>query len=214
MNQNSKKRNIKKWLFVLILLFIVTIISYKIMLQKELKIDKIAYNVLVEKLRNPNLTIFMKWTTKLGNPFFIILSVTILTIFFITIGKNKKIACLIPANLTLSFLINCLFKLFFRRERPMGYRIIEMTGYSFPSGHAMVSMAFYGLLIYLIYHLVKNKSLKVTLITINILIITLIGISRVYLGVHYLSDVITGYAISILYLMFLTKNLKKYNLFP
>ena len=78
----------------------------------------------------------------------------------------------------------------------------------------MVSMAFYGLLIYIIYHLIKNKLLRNVLISINGLIILLIGISRVYLGVHYLSDIITGYSISTIYLLLLAKLLKKYKIFP
>lgn len=214
MNLKKNPHNLKKLLFVLILLSIIAMVSYKIILQKELKIDRLAYNVLVEKLRTPNLTIFMKMITKLGDPPFIILAIVILTIFFNTLGKKKKIAPIIPINVIVVFIINCLFKLLFRRDRPTGYRLIEEAGYSFPSGHAMTSMAFYGLLIFLIYHLVKKKPLKITLIILNILIISLIGISRVYLGVHYLSDVITGYCISIIYLMFLNKTLKKYKFFP
>ena len=89
-----------------------------------------------------------------------------------------------------------------------------MSGYSFPSGHAMASLAFYGLLIYITKRLVKNKYLKILLITLNIAIIILIGVSRIYLGVHYLSDVLTGYSISIIYLLITTKLLNKYKVFP
>ena len=78
----------------------------------------------------------------------------------------------------------------------------------------MVSMAFYGIIIYLIKHQVKNKNLRLALIILNIIIIILIGISRVYLGVHYLSDVVTGYSISIIYLLILTKYLNKYKYIP
>lgn len=196
------------------LMLIIINISIKIRLQSELKIDKIAYTILVEKLRTPVLTILMKEITKLSNTLVIILLTIILSIFFLKKVKNKKLAILLPTNLITIAMINQILKILFRRERPIGYRIIEMNGYSFPSGHAMVSMAFYGLLIYIIYKMVKNKTLRNLLIFLNIIIIVLIGISRVYLGVHYLSDVLTGYSISIIYLLILIKILNKYNYFP
>ena len=73
----------------------------------------------------------------------------------------------------------------------------------------MISMAFYGFLIYLIYKNIKNKYLKTTLIIILSLLIIAIGISRIYLGVHYLSDVIGGFLISIFYLIVYIKLIKK-----
>lgn len=88
-----------------------------------------------------------------------------------------------------------------QRPRPTEFRIVEETGYSFPSGHSMVSMAFYGYLVYLIYKYVKNKYIKWTSITLLSILIFLIGISRIYLGVHYTSDVVGGFLISIAYLI-------------
>lgn len=98
-----------------------------------------------------------------------------------------------------------------QRPRPTEFRIIDETGYSFPSGHSMVSAAFYGFLIYLIYKNVKNKYLKWGIIILLSIIVITIGISRIYLGVHYTSDVLAGYLISISYLIIFTsiiKNLK------
>ncbi len=74
----------------------------------------------------------------------------------------------------------------------------------------MVGMAFYGYLIYLIYKYVNNKSLKYTLITILSALIIIIGISRIYLGVHYTSDVIAGFLISISYLVAYTSFTKNF----
>ena len=97
-----------------------------------------------------------------------------------------------------------------QRERPTEFRLIDEKGYSFPSGHSMVSMAYYGFLIYLIYKYVKNKKLKYILISGLILLIILIGTSRIYLGVHYTSDVIAGFLVSISYLILYTSIIKKY----
>ena len=153
----------------------------------------------------------MKIATALSNVSFIAISSIILIVVFIIL-KKKKISQLIMGNLLFIVLLNQIIKFMIRRDRPTGFRLIEMTGYSFPSGHSMVSMAFYGILIYIINHLIKNKYIKIPLIILNIVIIILIGISRVYLGVHYLSDVVTGYSISIIYLLVLTKYLNKYKI--
>ena len=211
----TKIKNNKLLIYMLLpFLIIITLITGKIVTQKELIIDKLAYDILVEQLRNPTLTMIMKTITKLSNTKFIIIFAAILTLLFLFKWNKPKVAKLIPCSLIMITSLNVLLKVIFQRERPIGYRLIEMTGYSFPSGHAMVSMAFYGLLIYIIYHYVKNKKLRNILIIINVLLIALIGISRVYLGVHYLSDVLTGYSISVIYLLLLIKLLKKYKIFP
>ena len=214
-NMLSKIKNNKTLIYMIVpFLTIILIITSKIVTKKELLMDKWAYDIIVKQLRTPTLTIIMKNITKLSNTGFMIIIATILTLLFIFKWKRKDIAKLIPCSLIFVTIANQLLKAIFQRQRPIGYRLIEMTGYSFPSGHAMVSMAFYGLLIYIIYHLVDNKRLRSSLVTLNILIIILIGISRVYLGVHYLSDIITGYSISIIYLLLLAKLLKKYKFFP
>lgn len=211
----TKLKNNAVFLIIVILFTIIILnISNKILMQEELVIDKLAYNILVEKLRDPSLTIFMKFITQFSDISFLVFSALLLIAFFSLIEKNRKIACLIPVNLILITIVNQTLKLIFQRDRPIGYRLIEMDGFSFPSGHAMVSMAFYGLLIYIISKLVKKKPLKIILIIINIAIIVLIGISRVYLGVHYLSDVVTGYSISIIYLLLLIKLLEHHHFFP
>lgn len=83
-------------------------------------------------------------------------------------------------------------------------------GYSFPSGHSMISAAFYGFLIYLIYKKVKNKKFKITLIIVLSILIVSIGISRIYLGVHYTSDVLAGFTVSVSYLIIYTSIVKKF----
>jgi undecaprenyl-diphosphatase len=96
-------------------------------------------------------------------------------------------------------------KFIFERPRPFNINIIIENGYSFPSGHSMVSLAFYGLFIYIIWHMNKPRLEKLFYVIPLILLVLLIGISRIYLGVHYASDVIAGYALSMAYLIIFIK---------
>ncbi len=206
----SKKR-LAMTIILVLLITIIIIITTKIVVKKELFIDNLAYNLIVLKLRNDNLTKVMKLITKLSNTKTILIISIILTII-VSLLKNIKIASLIPINLGIVALINQGLKHIFQRPRPIGFRLIEIGGFSFPSGHAMASTAFYGLLIYLAYKLIKNKTIRNILIVINILIIIGIGISRIYLGVHYCSDVIVGICISLIYLILYIKIINKYKI--
>lgn len=122
--------------------------------------------------------------------------------------KEKKIAFSIPLNLLIITVLNIVLKNIVERPRPIGYRLIDETGYSFPSGHSMISTAFYGLIIYFIWKNVKNKTIRNVSCILLVILIVLIGISRIYLGVHYASDVIGGFSISIAYLIIFTTTFK------
>ena len=83
------------------------------------------------------------------------------------------------------------------------------NSYSFPSGHSMMSMIFYGLIIYYIMKYMKNKRLKNIFVPLLSAIIFLIGISRIYLGVHYATDVLCGWIIGLVYLIIFIKILNR-----
>ena len=152
------------------------------------------------------MTPIAKVITNLGSAVFLIA----LTIILIIVIKNKKIGLSIFLNLSFVTILNQLLKRILQRPRPNEFRIIEETGYSFPSGHSMVSMAFYGYLIYLIYKYVKNKYIKWGLITLLSILIVSIGTSRIYLGVHYTSDVLGGFLIAVSYLIIYISGVNKF----
>ena len=159
--------------------------------------DIVGYDI-VSKLFKFNVsTPIAKFITNFGGAIFVISLTTIL--FFVI--KDKKIGISIIANLGIVTILNQIIKFIMQRPRPTEFRIIEETGYSFPSGHSMVSLAFYGYLVYLIYKYINNKHLKRTLIIILSILICVIGVSRIYLGVHYTSDVLGGFLISLAYLI-------------
>ena len=136
-----------------------------------------------------------------------IITVTILTIFLF---KNKRKGIFVSINLILVVLINQLLKFAIQRDRPFGVAIMIEKGFSFPSGHSMVSTAFYGFLIYLVYRYCQNNKLKYSFIFGLSCLIFLIGISRVYLGVHYMSDVVAGFFLSIAYLILYIRIVNRY----
>ena len=98
--------------------------------------------------------------------------------------------------------LNYILKNLFERARPDVFRIVAASGYSFPSGHAMVSIYFYGMLAFLIARNIKSWQWRYVVVAITMLFILTMGISRVYLGVHYPSDVIAGYTAGGMWLMF------------
>ena len=201
------KKNLK-W----ILLFLCTIIFLDLVedvFEKEImKLDIITYNFISTYLISDFVTPIAKIITNLGGA----ISLISITIILLVVLKNKKIGIAVMINLLISTVLNIILKNVVQRPRPNEFRLITETGYSFPSGHSMVSMAFYGYLIYLVYQNMKNKYLKWFLIITLAILIILIGISRIYLGVHYTTDVLGGFLISLSYLIVythITKGIEK-----
>ena len=189
-----------KWIIAFLCLIIVLMILEDIFENEQLTLDMLVYRLVILNLRSEPLTVIMKVITNLSSAY-VLIAITLGTLIFI---KNKKVGLCVAGNLIIATLLNQLLKYIIQRPRPDGYRLIAESGYSFPSGHSMVSMAFYGLIIYLIWKMVKNKKIKYISCGILGLLIPMIGFSRIYLGVHYASDVIGGFAISIVYLLLFT----------
>ena len=186
-----------KWIICFVCLILFLALAEDVFNNEIMNGDVIGYKIISTYLIRDSLTPIFKIITWFGSATCLILLALIL---FFTI-KNKKVGLLISANLIIITILNQALKIIVQRPRPTEYRIINETGYSFPSGHSMVSMAFYGFLIYLIYKNIKNKYLKISLIVILSLLIVMIGISRIYLGVHYTSDVCAGFLVSLSYLI-------------
>ena len=178
-----------KWIILFICLIGFCALAEDVFNKEIMKGDIIGYKIISTFLISDFATPIAKFITNFGGAIFLVIA----TITLFIVIRNKKIGIVT--------VLNQLIKRIFQRPRPTEYRIIEETGYSFPSGHSMVSMAFYGYFIYLIYKYVKNKYVKWISIILLSLLICLIGISRIYLGVHYTSDVLGGFLISISYLI-------------
>ena len=181
-----------------VLLLVFAFIMINVLSQNILSFDNTIYNFISETCINEKNTPVVIFLTNFGAPiFFIILTL----ILMLVLWKSKK-GLMIALNLINIYVINRILKYAIQRERPpMENRLVEETSFSFPSGHAMVGTAFYAFLIYIIYKDVKNKYLKYGLITFLSFIILSLVFTRVYLGVHYASDVIGGFVIAISYLI-------------
>ena len=195
-----------KWIILFICLIGFLALAEDVFHKEIMNGDIIGYEIISKFLISDFVTPIAKFITNFGGATFLI----VLTIALFIVIKNKKIGVSIFSNLVIVTILNQLLKGILQRPRPTEYRIIEETGYSFPSGHSMISMAFYGYLIYLIYKYVKNKYIKWTSIVVLSLLICAIGISRIYLGVHYTSDVLGGFLISISYLVIFISAVNKF----
>ena len=195
-----------KWIILFICLIGFLAIAEDVFNKEIMSGYIIGYKLVSTFLISDFATPIAKFITNFGGAIFLIA----LTIVLLVLIKNKKIGISIFSNLVIVTILNQLLKAILQRPRPTEYRIVEETGYSFPSGHSMVSMAFYGYLIYLIYKYVKNKYIKwISIVLLSILVCS-IGISRIYLGVHYTSDVLGGFLISMSYLVIYISAVNKF----
>ena len=198
------KKNLK-WVVLFICLVGFLALAEDVFNKEIMNGDIIGYKLISTFLISDFVTPIAKFITNFGGAIFLSIATVMLFLFI----KNKKIGLSIISNIVIITVLNQLLKRILQRPRPTEFRLVEEKGYSFPSGHSMVSMAFYGYLIYLIYRYIKNKYVKWTLITILSILICLIGISRIYLGVHYTSDVLGGFLLSISYLVVYISSIKK-----
>lgn len=166
-----------------------------------MQLDIYAYRFFVQTLRSDAVTPIMEGITSLAA-----LPVVIITTCVIAaLAPGKAPGWCVCANLVGAVALNQVLKHIVQRPRPDGFRLATEAGYSFPSGHSMVSMAFYGLIIWMVWRYHKQDIMRWVWCVFFGLVIVMVGISRVYLGVHYASDVVAGFCVSIVWLVFYTK---------
>ena len=149
------------------------------------------FATLATNVRTPFLTKIMLFLTNLGGPIFLTLATLIISLFLLK--KHKRETALFLIAMIMGIVLNISLKTTFDRQRPQFNPLVVETSKSFPSAHAMNNFIFYSLLVYLIFHLSKNKKITAIAGFFAMLITLLIGFSRIYLGVHYFSDVIAGF---------------------
>lgn len=188
------------WALFLLSFLVFLFVIFRIFYFKKENFDFAVFGAL-ESFVSDGMSDFMLGITFLGTHTFLIPANLVLIAYFLFVKKHRWYSIKVPVvalgGVTLMFLL----KMLFNRPRPLIPLLREAAGLSFPSGHAMMSFSFYGLLIYLVWHNVKKGWLRSTAIVFLLFLILLIGFSRIYLRVHYASDVLAGFCVGIIWLV-------------
>lgn len=191
-----------EFLFLLLLLLALVIFIYEIrmvFISESSEFDDRVFSS-IKPYINDGLTSLMLIITFLGKHDLLIPLNFVLIALFIY-RKERWFATRIAALSLSSLLLMFMLKFFFQRNRPLQPVIDDVSGYSFPSGHALISVVFYGLFIHMAWHEIRTKWLRTLIIAILAVLILLIAFSRIYLRVHYASDVIAGIAVGFIWLV-------------
>ncbi len=176
-------------------LVLFSILAIMVLCDHVFWLDK--FNVAVANHRTKGWTNFFKIFTHLGS-FYTMAGLTLvgcLLLWFYL--KKKRMSVFFLVCFATTGIANFIFKRVVRRIRPEHLMIIAETGFSFPSGHSMMSFVFFALEIYFVWNFIKNKTLKISLISVFSVLTVLVGFSRIYLGVHYLTDILAGWLITL-----------------
>ena len=194
-----------RWLVCVLCMILFCILLKEVSEKGILKIDEVVYKFISTYFIRDNTIPVVKAITWFGS----FLGVIFVTFLIVIFSKNWKLGIIIITNAVITSILNRILKNIIERPRPNGFWLIEESGYSFPSAHAMTSFAFYGLLIFIIYKVVKTLWLqRLSTIILSLLIIS-VGMSRVFLGVHYTSDVLAGYLVSLTHLIIFISLIEK-----
>ncbi|MEO6288947.1 MAG: phosphatase PAP2 family protein [Ginsengibacter sp.] len=162
--------------------------------------DEKAFSFITNHVSNINTNI-MEFFTFLGTHTFLIPANLILTAWFLFVQKRRWYSIKIPAVALSSLLLMFMLKFIFHRQRPLSPLLQQANGFSFPSGHALMSVTFYGLIVLIVWQNIKQVWLKRFLSISLIMLIITVGLSRIYLRVHYASDVVAGFCVGLVWLL-------------
>lgn len=175
------------------------LIAFRIFNLQNDQFDYIVFDRVGELVSEP-FTRFMQTITFLGNHKFLIPANVLLTVYFLFMKRHRWYSIKVPVIALGGVLLMFILKQLFNRSRPLVPLLEPVQGLSFPSGHALMSISFYGLLIVLLWENVRNQAWKWIGTVLLLSLILLIGFSRIYLRLHYFSDVMAGFAVGIIWL--------------
>ena len=202
------KKNIK-WIILAILVIVFAFITYAVVTGKSADFDMNVYKA-VTRVTNPALDKIFKVITFFGSVIGIVVFVVAVLIFM----KDKKKALWIAGGTAGATILNNIVKFIVRRGRPAEplFRILVIEkSYSFPSGHTMGSVGFYGMIMFFILRSNLEKSKKIIYSTLLTLLVLAVMISRLYLGAHFATDVIGGAVAASAFLIVFTHFVKRKN---
>jgi len=188
-----------KELLIILIVFTVSLFAFLIIAYRVFYLDKTGADerafAFARSLVSNDTTKVMEFFTFFGSHYFLIPANIILCVYFL-LRKKSRYSIKISAIALSSVLIMFGLKFLFNRHRPLIPLLEPARGLSFPSGHAFMSVCFYGLLMLIIWREEKpNPVLKWVLLILVLGLLLVIGFSRIYLRVHYFTDVLAGYCI-------------------
>jgi len=187
-----------------LLLFAGLIFLLVILIRKPIRKYKAIDLGIFEKIKpsvNTANNKLMLFITFLGTHIFLIPANLILIFYFLFITKKNWFSIRVITIAISSLLLMLLLKQLFQRKRPLSPLLKAAKGLSFPSGHAIMAVTFYGLLVYIVQHTIPVEWLALLFTVLLIVLIVWIGYSRIYLRVHYASDVAAGFIIGLCWLL-------------
>ena len=188
-----KSSQIIKILTIILPIMLFVFIAFSLYANILTNFESWAYSKSVEHM-SPFFTFCMKTITYMGDN--ITITLICLALFAIPF-LQKNYALPVSISVISSAYINTVLKLIFARSRPDILRLVTETDYSFPSGHSMASMALCGAFILLAWKIMKTLKAKIITTVICVFLIVSIGFSRIYLGVHYVTDVAAGWCLGV-----------------
>ncbi|WP_461178823.1 phosphatase PAP2 family protein [Virgibacillus ainsalahensis] len=196
---------LNKWNYIILFLFVLLVIVTGIWIVKIMTgtvpyIDQWTRG-LVSEVDDSSIYTFFRCVTELGSSTFLVPFTIIMAFLLWWFLKDWLPALMFSGGTLVSHLLNQLIKHFVERERPSLLPAANAEGYSFPSGHAMISMVCYGLLAFFLVKKISSTKAVFWTQLFFALIIFLIGISRYFINVHYLTDVVGGLFIGFLLLI-------------
>lgn len=190
-----------------LLLFIV--IANEMVLENENNLDVVAFQRL-RSITNASMTRAMLFITFFGSNYFLLPAYIILVGYFLLFKKTRRLSLDIAAVGITSTIILFSLKAIFHRHRPFDPLVKTVNGFSFPSGHSFCSFTFFGLLIYILWNHDMNPVVRWIASAFFFLFACAIALSRVYLHVHYASDVVAGFCLCAVWLGFSFWVMRKY----
>lgn len=181
-----------------LLLFV--FVAHEVLWEQEEAADQYIFDFLSRHVIQSSLTGPMETITHFASSTFLQVAYGVLVALYLMFRDFKRAMEIIAIGLG-GFLVNYVMKLSFQRVRPPNPLIAPLHNFSFPSGHATSAFIFYGLLAYLLWKTNLPKTLKITCGIVLILFSLVIGFSRIYLRLHYPSDVLAGFCIGFAWLL-------------
>lgn len=157
---------------------------------------------------NPIVVSIMKFISFVGSGYFLVPIITLIFIYTL-IKKNYYISKILLASSLGCWIFNYVLKILFNRTRPLDFFLVEQGGLSYPSGHSMVSMSMYLSFAYLISRNEIFKDKKKIVYSFALIDVLLMGASRIYLGVHWPTDIIGGFIMGYLFFRFVVATIKE-----